>query len=802
MVEFASPVGDDADKSKRRELMREQAKAMMKARPSSVLKDKMALAQLQEEMEKDLEAENKNSSKPKPKKLEPLKIQVKLPNGTLVDIKIQPDDTIPDLKEEIEDDYEIPVEEQKLFNKGKALDDLYSALSECGIQQGDILELNPSEIDFFVQTPNGKKLPMTVPPHITIANLQQKMQDEHGIKADQHKLKFNGESLDDLTATLTVDCGIQPGDAIDLEPQLIILHVQMYNGKKLKVNLPSTANVNDLKEKLQEEHDIPVDQQELEFDGKRLEDNDAGLTEDCGISAEGMVDLIPLDMTVYVVTHEGKKLAVIVKPTSSIAYLTQKVQDNHNILVEKHYFEFESKALHNPDAILESDCGIRPKAVIDMKFKDISVIVEAADGETLPVALSPIDSIATLKEKIQSNSDISLDEHYLTFQGKSLDSADSTMADCGIDDGTTLKLEPKPIGIRVQNADGAHVDVSILPKDSIRDVQEKLINDYGIPLKEKNQTLYFNDEALNDPNATLEDCGIQSGELLTLDAPDISFEIKFLPDGNTSTVQMKLTDSLFSLQGTIEAEFEIPFKDQGLNIKGKTEQTSIDPESTLGAFGLVDGDVLVAEYVLDITIQIRINTPDGKQRKKTMPVPMKPFDTVNDLHMKLDNNFKIPKKEQILKYEEKDLDEPSQPLKSAGIGDNDIVDLHPYHIHVKTLKGEILPVVIAPEFDAVPDLQKRIAEMHDIPIKKQILQYKGDRLEADPDIPLAAYGIKYGDIVDLSKPKSKKSKSSDGKKSKSGDSSTKSSKKSSKSGDDAPKTPKKSKTRRASKIVK
>merc|ERR1719310_876579 len=68
-------------------------------------------------MEKELEAEKTIPPKPKPQKPESLKIQVKLPNNTLVDMKMQVDDTIPDIKEEIEEDHEIPVKEQELFNK-------------------------------------------------------------------------------------------------------------------------------------------------------------------------------------------------------------------------------------------------------------------------------------------------------------------------------------------------------------------------------------------------------------------------------------------------------------------------------------------------------------------------------------------------------------------------------------------------------------------------------------------------------------------------------------------------------------
>ncbi|KAL3928109.1 MAG: hypothetical protein SGBAC_012788 [Bacillariaceae sp.] len=985
MVEFVSPVLSEEERDRRREALRQKARAMIHSRPSSVLKDKLELQKLQEEMEKALaeeEAEEEEeNAEPKPKKPEPLKIQVKLPNGELVDIKIAPDDTVPDIKEILEDDHEFPLDQQELFNKGKALVDMYVDLKDYGIETGDVLELNPPDIEIFVQAHDGKKLKMTVMPHISIDKLKQQIQDDHGIQADELKLEFNGESLNDLSATLTVDCGVNPGDAIDLKPADITVNMQLYTGQKLPVTLPPTTSVGDLKKQIQSAHDISADEQELEFDGKPLDNDLATLTVDCGIQngaiihmkppdvtisivnyngkewplivkptfsvvevkqmiqqtcevpvetqelefegkaleddsatlekdygikaksqidlkppdmtvfvttddgqkvpvtvkptftvgqltqilqetheipiekynylefegktinpdailekdckvgpdkvidlkikeikisivkhdgkkwsltvkptfsvgelkqmiqekhevavekqelefegkaldddaailakdygieAKSKIDLKPLDMTVFVATHDGKKKKVTYKPTYSVGQLTQILQDKHDIPMEKHYLEFKGKTLDDPEAILEKDCKIKAEKTIDLRFKDITVSARDHGGETISISISPLGNIFDLQMKMQGGTMLALEDHFMLLDGKALpEDGTISLLDCGITDDAVIILDPRPVAIRVETTDGTTLEISISPKESVDALLDKIVQEHGIPVKEKNQSLYIGDDPLDDPSAVLEACGIQGGDLLYLDEPDIIFEVIVMPDGSASSVQMKPSDALYFLKKKIQDEHEIPFRSQGLAIQGKNDLSAINPDTSLEECGFEDGDVLVAESVPDIVMEIRINDTDGKKKKETMSIKVKHFYTVESLQLQLHQDFKIPRNEQVLKYEGKDLDDPFQTFKVLGIGGGSIIDLHPWHIFIKTEKEEMVPVVLSPDA-TVGDLQQKLATDHEIPIKRQALSKEGESIDTDPGASFEECGIKYGDTVDLKKLKKDK----------------------------------------------
>lgn len=816
-----------ADEAAKRESLRLQARAMMQARPSSVLKDKMEMDKLQADMFAALEFvdEDDDDFKPEPeptiKKAERLKLELKLPNGDLEKITIAADDTVPDIKEVVEDDHDIPIEEQQLFHKGKPLVDLMADLKDLGIQTGDVIEVNPPPIEIFIKSADGKKLAMKVPPHITIYKLKHQIQDEHGMEADETKLEFNGKSLKDMDATLTFDCGVSPGDSIDAKAQDVEVDVRLYTGKKKSVTLPPTATIGELKKKVKKAHDIPVDEQELEFDGKPLSDDKATLMS-CGIKNGAVIDMKAPDIKISVVKHDGKKLSLTVKPTFTVRDLKQLIQEKHDIPVEKQELEFEGNPLADASATLEADYGIKAKSKIDMMALAMTVFVATADGSKLTISVKPTTTVAQLSAKLHFEHEISPDSHYLEFKDKALDNPDATLeelkikadktidlrykditvtaiepsgtnidvkiapsanlfdlqmqiqkssvlaledylmmfdghalpddgtislAECGIGNGAFIKLDPRPVGIVIENHDGTEIELSVSPQETVQAVIDILLNEYVIDLQEKNQTMYFNDEPLDDPESPLDAYGIVGGSRLFLDEPDMYFEVMVVPGGDFLEVALKTTDALYYLKQKIQEELKIPFRSQGIRIDGKKDLSATNPEATLKECEIEDGDVVIVENVPDITIEIRINDTDGRKKKTTMPIKVKHFYTVESLQLQLHEDFKIPRKEQVLKYDMIDLDDPMRTFKALGIGDGSIVDLHPWHIHVKTEEGDMLAVVLSPEA-TVYELEERIEGDHKIPAKKQSLSYQGVELK-DPAKLLSEYEVKFGTIVDL-----------------------------------------------------
>uniref|UniRef100_UPI0039E1FEA1 ubiquitin variant R10 n=1 Tax=synthetic construct TaxID=32630 RepID=UPI0039E1FEA1 len=69
-----------------------------------------------------------------------MKIYVKLQDGTVIELEVEPSDTILEVKEKIYEKTGIPPEDQILIYKGKVLEDS-KTLADYNIQENDVLYL-------------------------------------------------------------------------------------------------------------------------------------------------------------------------------------------------------------------------------------------------------------------------------------------------------------------------------------------------------------------------------------------------------------------------------------------------------------------------------------------------------------------------------------------------------------------------------------------------------------------------------------------------------------------------------------
>merc|ERR1712048_482003 len=208
----------------------------------------------------------------------PMEIKIKTPSGKIIPITVKPTDSVRHVQKKLQKKENIPVECQELTLSGRPLNENLN-LEDNGIGHGDILDLEPMHLT--VRKPDGSTFPIDADPTDTIQDLKENIEATSGIPKRHQRLCHGKSPLDDEDATLT-GCGVRNNDTLDLEPMQI--HAIISNGRKTVLTVDPDDTIEDIKQRLEDEIKTPVDIQEVEFQDKKLNDeqtlDEAGIKHD------------------------------------------------------------------------------------------------------------------------------------------------------------------------------------------------------------------------------------------------------------------------------------------------------------------------------------------------------------------------------------------------------------------------------------------------------------------------------------------------------------------------------------------
>jgi len=284
-ADFAAPVrrkdkDDEEEKQKKRDLLRQRAKEMLNKNkaPEPIYND---TDDTDDDDDDDFDDDGE------------LRIKVKTPDGEILPVVVNADGTVDDLKDKIEDDHGIPFDDHGLSRNGTPLDKPRATMRDCGIKDGDILNLEPNDNSFTVcvRTPDGKKHEIDIDPTDTVQDLKEMVEKDHDIPVEDQNLSCRGEPLDDPASTMA-DNGISNGDVIDLKTNDISVTIRTPDGKTFPILTKPENTVKDLKKAIFYFNGMPVEDQELDYEGKRLK-NPRATMNDLGVSDGDTLDLDP-----------------------------------------------------------------------------------------------------------------------------------------------------------------------------------------------------------------------------------------------------------------------------------------------------------------------------------------------------------------------------------------------------------------------------------------------------------------------------------------------------------------------------
>jgi len=640
--------------------------------------------------------------------LQPMEIKVRAPDGRIIDLVVDPECTIPDIKKQVKKKLGIPTKEQRpTFNGNPLPDD--STLKDNDIHHGDTIDLQPMQIK--VRAPDGRTTELDVDPEDTIDDIKKRVKENLGIPTKEQRPTFKNKPLPN-DSTLN-DNDIRHGDVIDLRP--MVIRVRAPDGRTTELNVDPEDTIPDIKKQVEKKLGIPAEDQRPIFNDEPLPDNST--LEDNGISHGDVIDLEP--MQIHVKAPDGRTIDLLVSPEDTIDHIKKRVKKKLGIPTEDQRPRFNNNPL--PDDSTLNDNDIQHGDTIDLDPMEIKV--RAPDGRITKLLVNPDDNIDSIKKRVKKSLGIPTKDQRPAFNGNPLPS-NSTLKDNNIRHGDTIDLTP--MEIKVRGPDGQTTKLVVDPDDTIDDIKEQVRSKLGIPIEDQRPT--FKNAPLAD-NTTLNDNDIRHGDTINLEPMEIKVRA---PDGRISNLSVNPQDTIKSIKKRVKKDLGIPTEDQ----RPTFNNTPLPNNSTLEENDIHHGDTIDLQ-----PMKIKVRAPDGR----SVDLTVDPEDTINDIKDKVKKELDIPTQDQRPTFKNNPLPDEST-LKENDIAHGDVIDLQPMEIKVRTPDGRIANLVVNPE-DTIDDVKEQVEFKLGIPPADQRPSFNGDLLP--PKSTLKDNDIHHGDVIDL-----------------------------------------------------
>lgn len=339
---------------------------------------------------------------------------VDTPGGRSHTFEVLPTDNLAYIKNRLRERDGIPLDIMELYLGEQKLVDDSATLREIGVTAGSLLRLTIDQgrdTQIFVGLPNRDSLSLWVSGDMTVAQLKEVVAQRSEIPADLQQLYFARQQLENERTLNSYT--IENNHMLHVEiaqPPMLKLTVRFPDSSELELEVADNFTVAALKREIEAKKFIPLNQQQLFFQGIEL-DSSSQLRQ-CGVNDRSVLDLSssrPVasaaqgsgqDMHLFVKTLTGKTVTVVVNPTDTILDVKRRIMDKEGVALSHQCLICGGKQLDNSASI--QDCGIQHQSVLHLVLRvpsqgPVSLTVQRGDLHYTVDGVSMSETVAQLK---------------------------------------------------------------------------------------------------------------------------------------------------------------------------------------------------------------------------------------------------------------------------------------------------------------------------------------------------------------------------------------------------------------------
>lgn len=358
--------------------------------------------------------------------------------------------------------------EQRLIFAGRELQN-DQILCQCNVHDGSILHLvmvHFRDRVVYIMMLNGKSFPLECKANNTIGTIKAMIHDEEYIPADQQRLVFAGQGLDDDRKTLS-DYNIEHGDVVHLAfkrggslPLSKIgagkIFVKAPYHAPMRVDVQKSDTIATVKTKVQrilvdlaaddelEQVEFPEfnpHEQELMIAGKRL--NNEQVLGELGIKDGDTLHLLFTQRQrsleeIVINTFSGDSFTVQVTPNDTVETVKVKIHERQGISQESQKIKYAGRELENHTRL--GDLNVHTATTFYLEImQPPKIYIKPLMGEAVALDFDPNVTIAEVKSEIQEKIGINSNQISLLFGGKELED-EQMLSTYGIQDKSTIYM--------------------------------------------------------------------------------------------------------------------------------------------------------------------------------------------------------------------------------------------------------------------------------------------------------------------------------------------------------------------------